>query len=203
LLLRRLTNQAGLWYIGGVLEPSKIAPQEIRPLKRAEYERLVALGAFEDDRVELIRGNLVTMAPNDPEHANPIEVLTALFAVGLEGRARVRVQLPIVAADESEPEPDLAIVPNQSYSKAHPDRAHLVIEVAASSLRKDREVKAPLYAASGFTEYWLVSVPARVVEVYRDPSGQGYRSVTTIEQGSVLRPLDFPDLEIRVDALFE
>jgi Uma2 family endonuclease len=186
-----------------VVQPSEIAPQEIRPLRRAEYDRLVALGAFEDDRVELIRGNLVTMAPNYPEHANPIDVLTALLVVGVAGRARVRVQLPIVAVDESEPEPDLAIVPNGNYSHEHPEHAHLVIEVAVSSLKKDRDVKAPLYAASGFDEYWLVNVPAQTVEVFREPSPEGYRRVTTAERGSVLSPLAFADVEVQVDALFE
>jgi Uma2 family endonuclease len=186
-----------------VVQPSEIAPQEIRPLKRAEYDRLVALGAFEDDRVELIRGSLVTMAPNYPEHANPIDVLNALFVIALAGRARVRVQLPIVAVDESEPEPDLAIVPNGTYSREHPELAHLVIEVAVSSLKKDRDVKGPLYAASGFDEYWIVNVQAQTVEVFREPSQEGYRRVTTSERGSVLSPLAFADVEVQVDALFE
>jgi Uma2 family endonuclease len=186
-----------------VLQPAEVAPQEIRPLKRTEYDRLVALGAFGDDRVELIHGNLVTMAPNDPEHANPIDVLNALLTVGLRGRARVRVQQPIVAADESEPEPDVTIVPNGRYAQQHPSKAHLVIEVAASSLKKDRDVKAPLYAASGFREYWIVDVAARSLEVFRDPVGNAYRTVATYEQGTGVHPLDFPDIEVTVDALFE
>ena len=186
-----------------MLQPAQVAPQQIRPLKRREYERLVAEGAFEDDHVELIRGNLVTMAPNDPEHASPIEILTAILVRGVGGRGRVRVRLPIVASDESEPEPDLAVVPDRSYSKQHPQTAHLVIEVAASSLKKDREVKAPLYAASGFAEYWVVNVAARNVEVFRAPSEQGYADVTTHEQGAVLSPLAFPDIAIAVSALFE
>jgi Uma2 family endonuclease len=143
------------------------------------------------------------MAPNDPEHASPIDVLTVLFAVGLAGRARLRVQQPIIAVDESEPEPDLAIVPSGNYTRRHPDRAHLVVEVAASSLKKDRDVKAPLYAASGFLEYWIVDVRACTVEVFREPSADGYGNHTTSALGATIRPLAFPDLEVLVSTLFE
>ncbi len=186
-----------------MLQPTEIAPQQIRPLKRSEYDRLVSLGAFEDDRVELIRGSLVTMAPNKPEHASPIEILTEVLVRTLAGRARVRVQLPIVASDESEPEPDLAVVPSGNYAQHHPDCAHLIIEVAVSSLKKDRGVKAPLYAASGFGEYWIVIVAERAVEVYQSPSGGAYAEVTRHEIGATLRMLAFPDVEIAVSALFE
>src|SRR5689334_18666194 len=106
-----------------------LAPQTTRPLKRAEYERLVAMGAFEDERVELLEGVIVTMSPNHPEHASPVQVLTELLVPALVGRAGVRVQLSLVAARESVPEPDVAIVPIGDYRHAHPDRAHCVIEV--------------------------------------------------------------------------
>jgi Uma2 family endonuclease len=186
----------------GVLQPTDVAPQKIRPLKRSEYDRLVALGVFEDDRVELIRGNLVTMAPNDPEHASPIELLNTLLVLAVGARARVRVQLPIVASDESEPEPDLAIVPIDNHAARHPSTAHLIIEVAASSLKKDRQVKAPLYAASGFPEYWIVNVAARSIEVFRDPGDSGYRSESIHTSGSTIAPLAFPDIAIAVADLF-
>jgi Uma2 family endonuclease len=186
-----------------VLQPAEVAPQEIRPLKRTEYDRLVALGAFGEDRVELIRGNLVTMAPNAPEHADPIDVLDALLIIGLRGRARVRVQQPIVAVDESEPEPDVAVVPNGTYAQRHPHEAHSVVEVAASSPKTDRDVKAPLYAASSFKDYWIVDVATRSVEVFRDPVGGNYRTAATYESGGVLRPLEFPDIAVPVDALLE
>jgi Uma2 family endonuclease len=185
-----------------VLLPSSIAPQRIRPLRRSEYERLVTLGAFEDDHVELINGNLVTMAPNDPEHASPIEILTSLLVPAVGARGRVRIQLPIIAADESEPEPDVAIVPNGDYTRQHPDRAFLLIEVAASSLKKDREVKGPLYAASGFAEYWIVNVQQRCVEVFRRPEGGTYAETFTLGAGATVAPLEFPDVAVLVDAIF-
>ena len=140
-----------------MLDVQLLAPQTTRALRREEYDRLVAMGAFEAERVELIEGVLVTISPNDPQHASLVQVLNELLLPVLLGRALVRVQLPLVAAHESEPEPDIAIVPLGDYRRAHPDRAHCIIEVANSSVSKDRNIKAPLYAASGFLEYWLVN----------------------------------------------
>jgi Uma2 family endonuclease len=186
-----------------VLPTAELTPQEIRPLKRLEYDRLVELGAFADDRIELIRGNLVIMAPNHPEHASPIDLLAAKLIRALGDRARVRVQQPIYASGESEPEPDIAVVPSGNYGKEHPRHAYLVVEVALSSLRKDREVKAPLYAESGFGEYWIVDVSARSVEVFRSPVAGAYTQVSTHDGASVLRSVEFPDVQIPVADLFE
>src|SRR6266550_155246 len=131
-----------------MLDPAFLAPEAPRRLRRSEYDELVASGAFEDERVELLRGVIVSMSPNNPPHASPVQLLGQLLIPALLGRATVRIQLPIVAVDESEPEPDVAIVPLGDHARAHPDRAMLIIEVAESSLRKDRLVKGPLYAAS-------------------------------------------------------
>lgn len=185
-----------------MLEPSLILPEQPRPLKRSEYDRLVAMGAFEDERVELLYGTLVAMSPQDPGHTSPIGQLTMLLVPALVGRALVRVQAPLVAADESEPEPDLAIVPIGDYRGAHPDCAHLVIEVAVSSAKKDRLVKAPLYCGSGFTEYWLVDVARGRIEVYRDPSPGGYRLTTDHGPGETIHIEAFPDVAVRVDDVF-
>jgi Uma2 family endonuclease len=181
-----------------MLDARLLAPEAPRALKRVEYDQLVASGAFEDERVELIDGVLVTMSPNDPEHAGPVQFLTELLVRALSGRASVRVQLPIIARGESEPEPDLAVVPLASYRKEHPAAAHCVIEVARSSVSKDRNVKAPLYAASGFPEYWLVNVAERVIEVFRDPDQGAYRSVSRHGPGEVLRLQAFPDVAVQV-----
>lgn len=185
-----------------MLDAELLLPERPRPLRRAEYDRLVALGAFEDERVELLHGVLVDMSPNDPAHASPIERLNMLLVPALVGRALVRIQLPIVAHDESEPEPDVAVVPLGSYRAEHPAQAHLIVEVALSSLNKDRKVKAPLYAASGFPEYWIVNVPDRVVEVHRAPSAGAYASVEVRREGEALRPLAFPDVVIDVAEIF-
>jgi len=185
-----------------MLDAQLLAPQTTRPLRREEYDRLVALGVFDDERVELLEGVIVTMSPNNPEHASPIQLLTQLLVLALNGRALVRVQLSLLAARESEPEPDLAIVPIGDYRRAHPDRAHCVIEVANSSLSKDRNIKAPLYAASGFHEYWLVNVPEQVVEVFREPSPEGYRARARHGVGETITLQDFPDVQLEIAKLF-
>jgi Uma2 family endonuclease len=185
-----------------VLDAQLLAPQTTRRLRREEYDRLVALGAFEDERIELIEGELVTMSANNPEHASPVQVLTEILVPVLVGRATVRIQLPIIAVRESEPEPDVAIVPLGEYRQQHPDRAHCVIEVAHSSLSKDRNIKAPLYAASGFHEYWLVNVPERVVEVFRDPGPDHYRSRSRHAVGETIALEAFPDVLVEVAKLF-
>ena len=125
-----------------------------------------------------------------------------LLVPALVGHALVQVQSPLVASDESEPEPDLAVVPDGTYKTGHPEHAHLVIEVALSSTKKDRLVKAPLYARSGFTEYWLVDVTAQAVEVYRGPAADGYQSMTVHGAGETLTLQAFPHVTVPVDALF-
>ena len=189
-------------YADGVLEPSLIEPERPRPLKRSEYDQLVEMGAFDGERVELLYGTLVAMSPQDPKHTSPIGRLTMLLAPALAGRAIVRVQCPLVACDESEPEPDFAVVPVGDYRSAHPDRAHLVIEVAVSSVRKDRLVKAPLYARSGFSEYWLIDVIAARIEIFRRPEGDAYQDVQSYGHGATIAALAFPDVVVRVDDVF-
>ena len=195
------TGQSVLDY-AHMLDVQLLAPQTTRALRREEYDRLVAMGAFEDERVELIEGVLVTMGPNEPQHASPVQVLNELLLPVLLGRAVVRIQLPIVAARESEPEPDVAIVPLGDYRRAHPDQAHCVIEVANSSVSKDRNIKAPLYAASGFLEYWLVNVPEQVVEVFRAPGPDGYAQRARYAVGETIALEAFPDVRIEVTSLF-
>jgi Uma2 family endonuclease len=196
------SGRSAACYRFDVLEPALLLPETPRPLKRSEYERLVTMGAFDDERVELLYGTLVAMSPQDPRHASPIGQLTMHLVPALVGRALVRIQAPLVAADESEPEPDVAIVPLGDYRGAHPARAHLVIEVAVSSANKDRLVKAPIYARSGFAEYWLVDVEEKQVEVYVEPSQDGYGRMTLHAAGDTIRIAAFPDISVRVDDIF-
>jgi Uma2 family endonuclease len=181
-----------------VFDPDLIAPERPRRLTRAQYDAIVAAGLFNDQRVELLEGVIVSMSPNDPAHASPVQLLTQVLVPPLAGRAAVRVQLPIVAADESEPEPDVAVVPLADYAREHPASALLIIEVADSSIRKDRLVKAPLYAKSGFREYWLINVRTRTVDVHRGPSLDGWASVTRHSVGETLHPEAFPDLAVQI-----
>jgi Uma2 family endonuclease len=171
-------------------------------MSRAEYDRLVATGLFHDERVELIRGIVVKMSPNGPAHADPIDVLTRHFVRALGDRAVVRVQLPFAASDDSEPEPDLALVPPRRYADSHPSQAFLVIEVADTSLDHDRLTKAPLYASSGVPEYWIVDVNARRIEVFDAVAGGKYSRVRSLAVGERIAPAAFADATLGVADLF-
>ena len=178
-----------------------VEPSAVRLLRRVEYDRLVDLGVFDQERVELIRGVIVRMSPQGAPHAGPIQRLTELLVAALLGRAHVRVQLPLVAPDESEPEPDVAVVALGDYDHVHPEGAHLVIEVARTSQAYDRETKGPLYAAMGAPEYWLVDVVARTIDVHRGPGPEGYATSTTFQAGSVIQLVAFPDVAVAVSAV--
>lgn len=176
--------------------------QPLRPLRRSEYDKLVMLGVFDGEKLELIRGFLVPMSPIGPPHSSVVDRLNILFVKAIVPRAMVRIQNPYAVHDHSEPEPDLALVPDRDYSSDHPTEAFLVIEVADSSLEFDRTTKASLYAASHVTEYWVVNLLEGVVEVHHDPDGHGnWRTKKTIGRGGTVSPLAFPDVIISVDEI--
>jgi Uma2 family endonuclease len=185
-----------------VLDVWQIAPESPRPITRAEYDRLVSMGFFDDEKVELLYGVLVRMTPQDPPHSFSVQTLNRLLLPRLLSRAEVRIQAPFAASDDSEPEPDVAVVPEGDYRREHPTVAWLVVEVANTSQRKDRNVKAKLYAESRVTEYWIVDVPARKVELYRQPVQGTYTSVVVRHPGDDLGLVQFPDITFRVDDLF-
>ena len=118
-------------------------------LSRAEYERLVELGEFKDRRAELIRGQIVDSSPPGIRHAWVITKLNMLLTPELKGHALVQMQCPLAVSDESQPEPDLAVLELDDYGQKRPTTALLVIEVADSSLAADRRDKAALYAECG------------------------------------------------------
>ncbi len=153
------------------------------------YHQMVDGGLFGDDRVELIEGMLVAMSAKGPEHDAGVEWLTERFVTALAGRASVRVQSALTFAGlESEPEPDLVVVARDAPRPRHPSAALLVIEVAVSSLRYDRRVKAPLYAGAGVPEYWVVDLVGEAVERFRDPGPEEYASVERLAAGATLAP---------------
>lgn len=169
---------------------------------RARYERLVDAGVLgPDDKVELLDGILVPMDPQKASHASTIRRLRRLLGGALAGRAEVDSQLPLALDDTSEPEPDLAVVQPGNYEAEHPRRASLVIEVADGSVRKDRLVKGPLYAAAGIAEYWIVNLPEACVEVYREPAAGGYGACRRAVRGETIGLLAFPDVALRVDEI--
>jgi Uma2 family endonuclease len=172
---------------------------------REEYDRLVAAGVLSpEERVELLEGDLVRMLPQNPGHSvaisNVEEALRAVFRVGFY----VRVQMPFVGGDDSEPEPDVAVVRGQrrDYLLAHPATAVLLVEVSDSTLAYDRQRKGPAYARAEVPEYWIVNLVDRLVEGYRDPTAdRGYQTVRRVRPGEAIVPLGAPLATIAVDDL--
>ena len=185
-----------------MLVAEQVTPDRVRPLKRVEYDRLVELGVFEDEKLELLRGALVTMSPQGLAHSRAVVRLDAAFHKAIGDRAIVCCQVPFAASGDSEPEPDLAVVPKTSYIDDQPTAAYLIVEVAASSLRKDREAKRDVYAEAGVPEYWIVNVAERVVEVYRVPVEGRYTERQQVGPEATLRLVEFPDVELAVGELF-
>jgi Uma2 family endonuclease len=183
-----------------MLDPN-LAREELRPLRRLEFERMVELGFFEDERIELLAGQLVEMSPIGSEHADVVTRLTELLIQQLGGRATVRPGLPLALGELSEPQPDLAVVPRGRYAADHPASAHLVVEVSDSSLRKDRDSKALIYAAASIPEYWIVNLVDRQVEVLSRPADQGYLDRRVLGRAEQLTSTELPELSVRVGDL--
>lgn len=143
-----------------------------------------------DDRVELVEGEIIDMAPIGSRHAACVDRLTRLFVSRLGERAIVRVQSPVRMGDLSEPQPDVAVLAPRGdfYAGAHPgpDDVVLVVEVADTTLGWDRGVKVPLYARAGVAEVWVVDVGAGVVEVSRRPGPEGYGELRRAGRGEEL-----------------
>lgn len=183
-----------------MLDLAAIAPETPHLISLDEYEALIASGALEDQRVELLHGVIVDMSPQGNGHAFAVRKLTTLLTLALNGRAEVSGQAPFRPSSTSLPEPDLALIDLHLPVTERPSRAHLIVEVAESSLRKDRVVKAPLYAGAGVPEYWIVDLTNHRVERYRDPDADGYRTLTTHERHEALGLVAFPDVEVAIAA---
>ena len=157
----------------------------------------------EDDRVELIEGEILEMASIGSQHAACVDRLTRFLVPGAGDRAVVRVQNPVRLSDLTEPQPDLALLRPRDdfYATAHPGPADtlLIVEVSHSTLGYDRGIKLPLYAAAGIPEVWIVNGDDGVIEVYREPSGGYYGSERRLHPGDVLTPLALPSVQIPVE----
>jgi len=158
---------------------------------RAQYERMIEAGVFdEDDRVELIDGEIVTMSPQGSRHAVGIRLVHQALRAAYADDYLVDVQLPLALGASSEPEPDVAVVEGdpRDYIGAHPRTALLVVEVAESSAAFDRTRKQALYAQHEIGEYWLIDLEAEQLEVYRRPAGRQYEEKTTLHRGDEVIP---------------
>jgi Uma2 family endonuclease len=156
-----------------------------------EYHQMGQVGILsEDDRVELLEGEIVEMAPLGSRHQSTVDRLTALFSSMVSDLAAVRIQGPIHLGEDSEPQPDLTLLRSRPdfYVSAHPvpEDVLLVVEVSDTSTEYDREVKLPLYARHGIAEVWLVGLEAGVVEVSRQPTPEGYEQTSQSGRGQNL-----------------
>ena len=168
-----------------------------------DYHRMGEAGIFhEDDRVELLDGEIIEMSPIGTRHTGGVNRLNALFTRRFGRRAVVSVQNPIVLDDYSEPQPDLTILAARSdyYSTAHPRPPDvlLAIEVSDSSVSYDRTIKLGLYARKHLRELWLIDIPGGAVDVYRRPSSSGYREHQRLTRGRRIAPLAFPRVHFRI-----
>ncbi|MGI8554672.1 MAG: Uma2 family endonuclease [Dehalococcoidia bacterium] len=171
-----------------------------------EYYRMAEVGILhEDDRVELIDGEILLMCPIGLKHANCVAFLVERFITLLGGRAIIWPQNPLRLNSGSEPEPDIVLLrpPRQRYAKAHPGPADvlLLIEVADTSFAYDRDVKLPRYAAAGIPEAWIVDLPRRRVLVYREPKDGRYQDAEIVGRTGTLTPQAFPELSLSVAEL--
>ena len=171
-----------------------------------EYQRMGEAGILgEDDRVELIDGEIVTMSPIGSPHSAAVDRITQRLILRLGERAIVRVQSPVRLDTYSEPQPDITVLRARDdfYRSAHPHASDvlLVIEVAETSLRYDREVKAPLYARAGIVEYWLVDLSGGTVTCHASPQNGSFRDVAVHRPGESVSPRSLPGVAIAVDDL--
>lgn len=179
------------------------APFTLRKWTVKEYHKLGEMGFFHpEERVELIAGNIIKMSAKGTAHTSALGRTDRLFQDLFNNLAWVRVQDPIALDDNSEPEPDIAVVRIDpfDYATHHPtpSEVYLIIEVADSSLAYDREIKAKIYARSGIADYWVLNVSDRQLHVFREPAESGYQSEVILDERATISPLQFPAFNIAI-----
>ncbi len=171
-----------------------------RALSVEDYHRMGEVGLFApEERLELIHGDLVTMAPIDGPHMHLVNVLAQFFSMKVGRSAVVSVQNPIGVSPDSEPQPDIVLLRPECWGRATVPSAKdvlLVIEVADTTLARDREIKIPLYARHGIPEAWLFDVAGGGATKYREPSSEGYRTALSQAKDAIISPQQKPDVAI-------
>jgi len=176
--------------------------------RRVEYERLIESGFFRPgDPVELVGGQLIVAEPQGRRHFAAVQAMAEALRTAFGPGWQIRGQGPLALDDESEPEPDVAVVPGsfRDYVDGHPVRPVLVVEISESSLALDRDHKGSLYARAGLADYWIVNLVDQALEVYRDPGpdpaaafGWRYRSVEVLRGEAFAVPLALSGARIHV-----
>ncbi|AVZ31193.1 Uma2 family endonuclease [Nodularia spumigena CS-584] len=171
-----------------------------------QYHQMLESGILrEDDRVELIRGEIIEMSPIGTKHAACVKCLNKLLYSKLGDRVLIAIQDPIILTNKSEPQPDVALLKPRDdfYETAHPQPQDifLLIEVADSTVMYDREEKIPLYAEAKIMEVWLIDINAQIVEVYQQPTAAGYQVMQKFTCGQSLSITAFPDVNITINEI--
>lgn len=189
----------------------KVPPLPLWRMTRVRYDRLIDAGIFgPEDRVELLDGLLVAREPQGGRHATAVSLVRGVLEKAFGRSYYVRDEKPIALDDQSEPEPDVAVVPGRprDHRDAHPSRPVLIVEVADTSLALDRLRKGGLYARAGIADFWVLNLVDEVLEVYREPVpaasaryGWKYGSVSLLRRDALVTPLAAPGARIRVAAL--
>lgn len=172
-----------------------------------EYHAMVEAGLLsEDDRVELIDGEIVEMAPIGTRHLACVVALTHLLTKASDDRYFVSVQNPILLDEGTEPQPDLSLLrtrPNPTGELPGPENLLLIVEVSDTTLDYDRKVKLPRYGRSGVPEVWIVDLQSRRVEIYTDPFPEGYQQSRTAGAGEQVSAVTIEGLELPADEVFD
>lgn len=181
----------------------KQAPFTLRLWTVKEYHKMAELGIFHpEERVELIAGQIVKMIAKGTIHTTTVRRIANILRDKLQGQVDVHTQDPVQLNDFSEPEPDIAVVKVDplDYIDHHPtaSEVYLIIEVADSSFKYDRETKGKAYAQSGILDYWLLDVNNRKLHVFREPTQEKYQSEVIFSQEAIISPLNFPELMITI-----
>jgi Uma2 family endonuclease len=171
-----------------------------------EYYRMLDVGIFtENDRVELIEGEIIQMSPIGIKHMSCVDRANDLFTAAFRGRALVSVQNPLRLNTYNEPVPDIVVLrPREDYyeSKSHtPEDTFFAVEVSDSSLRYDTKVKLPIYARTGVVEVWIENLKEGVLLVWREPAATKYNVELRLGYNDSVSPLAFPDVSFRVKDL--
>ena len=173
-----------------------------------EYHQMSAAGIFpEDDRVELIEGEIMEMGLAGDRHSACVNRANALFSTLLAGKTIISVENPVRLSNYTEPLPDIVLLKPHAdyYSAKHlsAEDTFLVIEIADNSLKYDRNCKLPLYAKSGVPEVWIEDLQRNFILVYREPLADTYASFLTLRRGDSVSPLAFPSVVINVNDLLD
>ena len=170
-----------------------------------EYHQLVETGILDDKRVELLQGIIVDMPPEGMPHVVYCSETVDYLKQLLGSNAAVREAHPITLPNDSEPEPDIAVVaaPSRQYLAHHPYPADIfwLIEYSNTTLNKDLNEKKRVYAEAGILEYWVVNLKASELIIFRDRAINTYKSELKLTTGNI-SPLSFPDIQIEVEKLF-